>query len=136
MTTPNNTVASSTAASGPSEMATWVRNWVHYDNLASGLNKQTLNARKTRDEYESRIISALKRSNMAGAVIQVAGARLTLAEDTEACRLTLGKLEEVSKKYFETRGGADETDAFMRFFRKHRGTDTTEKLKKTVSTTR
>jgi hypothetical protein len=113
------------------EIGTWVRNWVHYDNLASNLNKQTINARKMRDTYEQQIIGALKRSNMENAIIKVAGAQLSLSHEKSQHPLTLSRIEEITHKYFELRGGQDETEAFMKFLRKNRGTDDSIRLKKT-----
>uniref|UniRef100_A0A6C0IE60 Uncharacterized protein n=1 Tax=viral metagenome TaxID=1070528 RepID=A0A6C0IE60_9ZZZZ len=113
------------------EIGTWVRNWVHYDNLASNLNKQTTNARKMRDTYEQQIISGLKRSNMENAIIKVAGAQLSLSHEKSQHPLTLSRIEEITHKYFELRGGQDETEAYMKFLRKNRGTDDSIRLKKT-----
>jgi len=115
------------------EIGTWVRNWVHYDNLAGTLNKQTSNARKMRDNYEQQIISALRRNNMENAVIKVSGGQLTLSHEKTSASLTLGRIEEIAQKYFELRGGQDETEAFMRFLRKNRGTEETIRLKKSMA---
>jgi hypothetical protein len=115
------------------EIATWVRNWVHYDNLTSSLSKQTTNARKMRDSYEDQIISGLRRSHMENAVIKVAGGQITLSHEKTSAALSLGRIEEITRKYFELRGTGDETEAFMRFLRKNRGTEDSVKLKKTMA---
>lgn len=114
------------------EMATWVRNWVHYDNLAGNLNKQVANARKMRDNYEQQIIGTLQRNHMENAVIKVTGGQITLAHDKTSASLTLSRIEDIAQKYFTLRGTTDETEAFMRFLRKNRGTEENLRLKKTV----
>lgn len=117
------------------EVATWVRNWVHYDNLAGNLNKQVTNARKMRETYETQIISALQRNHMENAVIKVSGGQITLSHEKNSAALTLSRIEEIAQKYFALRSassGTDESEAFMRFLRKNRGTEETLRLKKTV----
>lgn len=115
------------------EIATWVRNWVHYDNLTTSLSKQTTNARKMRDSYEDQIIGALRRNHMENAVIKVSGGQLSLSHEKTSASLTLGRIEEIAQKYFELRGGQDESEAFMRFLRKNRGTEESIRLKKTMN---
>lgn len=115
------------------EIATWVRNWVHYDNLSSSLSKQTTNARKMRDTYEDQIISGLRRSHMENAVIKVAGGQITLSHEKTSAALSLGRIEEITRKYFELRGTGDETEAYMRFLRKNRGTEDSVRLKKSMN---
>ena len=114
------------------DIATWVRNLVHYDNLAGNLNKQVTNARKMRETYEGQIVSALQRNHMENAVIKVTGGQITLSHEKTSAALTLGRIEDVAQKYFALRGGTDETEAFMRFLRKNRGTEESLRLKKTV----
>ena len=72
-----------------------VRNWVHYDNLAVGLYRQTINARKVRDEFETKILASLRSSNMENAVIQIAGGRLVVQEERHNQPLTLARIEEL-----------------------------------------
>jgi hypothetical protein len=84
-----------------------------------------------RDTYEQQIISGLKRSNMENAIIKVAGAQLSLSHEKSQHPLTLSRIEEITHKYFELRGGQDETEAYMKFLRKNRGTDDSIRLKKT-----
>lgn len=114
------------------DVATWVRNWVHYDNLAGSLNKQVLQARKMRESYETQIIATLQRTHMENAVIKVSGGQITLAHEKTSAALTLSRIEDIAQKYFALRGGTDESEAFMRFLRKHRGTEESLRLKKTV----
>lgn len=115
------------------EIATWVRNWVHYDNLTTSLSKQTTNARKMRESYEYQIIAALRRNHMENAVIKVSGGQISLSHEKTSTSLTLGRIEEIAQKYFELRGGGDESEAFMRFLRKNRGTEESIRLKKTIN---
>jgi len=114
------------------EVATWVRNWVHYDNLATTLSKQASNARKMRETHENQIISSLRRNHMENAVIKVSGGQITMSHEKTTAALTLGRIEEIAQKYFELRGSTDETEAFMRFLRKNRGTEESIRLKKTL----
>ena len=85
-----------------------------------------------RETYESQIVSALQRNHMENAVIKVTGGQITLAHEKTSAALTLGRIEDIAQKYFALRGGTDETEAFMRFLRKNRGTEESLRLKKTV----
>jgi hypothetical protein len=118
-----------------SELGNWVRNWVHYDNLALGLNRQTANARKLRDEYEGKIIGHLQSNSMENAVIQIAGGRLTVNEERHSQPLTLTRLEEILRGYYASKGATgpmDETADIMKYLRKQRGFETSKRLKKTT----
>ena len=116
------------------QLGNWVRNYVHYDNLASSLQKQLQNARKVKDDFETKIISTLEASNMSNAVIQIAGGKLTLAEEKHANALTLTRLEELLHNYYKSQGrqSTDETTDIMKYIKAERGSDTTKKLKKSV----
>lgn len=116
------------------QLGNWVRNYVHYDNLASSLSKQLQNARKVKDDFESKIISSLEANNMSNAVIQIAGGKLTLAEEKHANALTLTRLEELLHNYYKSQGrqSTDETIDIMKYIKAERGSDTTKKLKKSV----
>lgn len=118
-----------------SDMANWVRNWVHYDNLALGLNRQATNARRLREDYETKIIGNLQSNSMENAVIQIAGGRLTVNEERHSQPLTLTRLEEILRGYYANKGATgplDETAEIMKFLRKQRGFEITKKLKKTT----
>lgn len=116
------------------QLGNWVRNYVHYDNLSSSLNKQLQNARKVKDEFESKIIQALETNNMSNAIIQIAGGKLSLGEEKHAHSLTLTRVEELLHGYYKSQGreATDETIAIMKYIRAERGSDTTKKLKKTT----
>lgn len=112
------------------ELAFWVRNWVHYDSLASGLYRQTINARRVREEFESKILNSLKASNMENAVIQIAGGRLVIHEERHNQPLTLGRIEDLLHSYFVSKNLPDETQNMMKHFRKQREYEVHKKLKK------
>lgn len=115
------------------ELAFLIRNWVHYDNLATTHYRQTSNARKIRDEFESKILTGLRASNMENAVIQIAGGRLAVHEERHNQPLTLGRMEELLHGYFQSKPGvADDTQNIMKFMRKQRGYEVVKKLKKHV----
>jgi hypothetical protein len=122
---------------GPhSDLTTWVRNYVHYDNLAGAYGKQATGARKLRDEFESKIITNLRANSMDNAVIQISGARLQVTEDKNAPSMTLPRLESYLHKYFAGKGnGIDETESILRFIRMQRANDTQAiaRLKRTVA---
>lgn len=115
------------------DLGVWVRNWVHYDNLANSLYRQCSNARKVREDFESRIQEALRQANMENAVIQITGGKLVLADERHAQPLTLSRLEEILHSYYQSKGVSaqqDETVAILRYLKKQRGYEITKKLKK------
>ena len=112
------------------ELGFWVRNWVHYDNLATSLYRQTANSRKVRDEFETKILQTLRTSNMENAVIQIAGGRLLVHEERHNQPLTLQRMEELLHAYFVNQHTPDETQNILKFIRKQRGFEITKKLKK------
>jgi len=120
------------------ELANWVRNWVHYDNLATSLSKQTTNSRRVRDEFEGRILQQLKVNNMENAVIQIQGGRLTVAEEKHNQPLTYARIEEAMHSYFAEKKkrfptAEDETPAILRHMKETRSVDITKRLKKQVA---
>ena len=114
------------------ELAFWVRNWVHYDNLATGLYRQTMNSRKVREEFEVKILDSLKASNMENAIIQIAGGRLVIHEERHNQPLTLGRIEDLLHGYFTSKGIPDDTQNMMKHFRKQREYEVHKKLKKHI----
>ena len=118
------------------ELGNFVRNWVHYDNLASSLSKQTQNARKVRDTFETTILDKLRVNNMENAVIQIQGGRLVVAEEKHNQPLTYTRIEEGLKAYYlekqKTSGRpvVDESASILRFLKSHREVEITKKLKK------
>lgn len=114
------------------EFAHLVRNWVHYDNLATNLNRQVQNARKLKDDFEQQIIGMLRGNKMEKAVIQIAGGRLLVAEEKHTNPLTLSRIEELLHAYYGRKptGTTDETPEIMKFLRSQRGFETNLRLKK------
>ena len=117
------------------ELGNFVRNWVHYDNLTTSLSKQTTNARKVRDDFESKILQQLHVNNMENAVIQVQGGRLLVGEERHTQPLTLARIEEGIHAYFAEqkrlgKNTVDDTPAIMRFLKTHRTVEVTKRLKK------
>ncbi len=114
------------------EFANLVRNWVHYDNLATNLNRQVQNARKLKDEFEQQIIGMLKGNKMEKAVIQIAGGRLLVGEEKHTNPLTITRIEELLHAYYGRKpvGTTDETPEIMKFLRSQRGFETNLRLKK------
>jgi hypothetical protein len=112
------------------EVGFLVRNWVHYDSLALSLYRQTTNARKVRDEFEFKILGALRSSNMENAVIQIAGGRLHVQEERHNQPLTLTRMEELLHMYFANKNMPDDTVNIMKFVKKQRGFEIQKKLRK------
>lgn len=117
------------------EFGSWVRNYVHYDNLASTYTKQATGARKLRDEYETKVIQNLRANNMQNAIIQVAGARLQYSEEKHVPALSIPRIQTYLHAYFKSKGtGLDETEAILRYIKQQKVNDTqcTACLKKTA----
>ena len=102
-------------------IGTFVRYWLHYNNLASSFYKQFGSARKVRDDYEKQIISTLQKNGMEKATIQIGGGQLNVVDKREPLPLSLTKIEELLHGYFRQRGGKDETMDVMTFIRANRG---------------
>ena len=120
------------------QIGTWVRNYIHYDNLTNTYNKQAGASRKMRDEFEDKIIANLRANNMQNAIIQVADARLQYSEEKTIPSLTMPRLELYLRSYFKQKGnGIDETDSILRYIKSQKLNDTqiVAKLKKTMNPT-
>ena len=119
---------------GNGQLATWVRNWVHYDNLAGNFSKQSTSARKMKDEYENKIIETLKAQKMENAQIQIAGAKLQICQEKSFPTLTIGRLEEYLHSYYKRKGVMlDETEQIMAYIKqqKQNNYELSTKIKKT-----
>jgi hypothetical protein len=112
------------------DVASLIRNYVHYDNLASQFYKQTQNARAVRDDYERRIIEELKKNNMQNAIIQIVGGKLKIVEEKHASQLTYKSLEESLHNYYGNKKKVDETSDLLKFIKESRTFETSFKLKK------
>ncbi len=115
---------------GSGHIGTAVRNWVHYDNLASSFYKQATSARKVRDDYEDRIVNHLKTNAMEHAIIQIGGGRMSVVEEKKPTPLTLAKLEELLHTYYRAKGGRDEAMEILNFIKANRGHEVKKCLKK------
>ncbi len=120
----------------PVDFNKWVRHYVHYDSLTKSFQTQTTNARQMKDSYEDRIIDAMEASHMKNATIQIAGGKISLAEETHPAPLTFINLEKILHEYFVAKGSRypDETDSIMKFIKEHRKQVTTQKLKREMFT--
>lgn len=116
------------------QISTFVRSWLHYDNLASSFYKQANRARQLKEEFETKILAILKSRRMENAVIQINGGRLTVGEERNPKTLSLVRIEELLHGYFEEHGGRDETTDIMNYVRANRGVDIYKKLKKSGGT--
>lgn len=112
------------------EIGILVRSYVHYDNLASGLYRQTLNARKLRDEFEGKIIEGLRSSRMENAVIQIGGGQLTVQKERHNQPLSLSRLEEFLHGYFVSVNLPDDTAKILSYIKKQRGFEVVHKLRR------
>jgi hypothetical protein len=110
-------------------IGTYVRYWLHYNNMASSFYKQFCSARKVRDEYEQQVISTLQKSGMEKATIQIGEGNLHVIDKREPHQLTLTKIEELLHGYFRQRGGKDEAKDIMTFIRANRGYSISKSLK-------
>jgi hypothetical protein len=117
----------------PGLIGSLVRNWLHYDGLASSFYRQSTRARQVRDDFESKIIDTLQRNRMENAVIQINGGHLNLVEERNPRQLTLPRIEELLRGYYARRGGKDETPEIMTYIRGNREVDTVVKLRKSTS---
>ena len=113
------------------ELVESVRHWVHFDNLAESLNKQVTNTRSMRSKFEEKIMKLLEMQGMKFAVLQIGGATLQRSTRSKSVDLSWGFLEEQLHEYFKFKGKADETPQILEFMHRHRGTKSTDYLKKT-----
>lgn len=111
-----------------------VRFWVHYDSMVSELNKQVKSARDVRNNYERQILQSLKSSNMANPVIQIAGGRITVAEEKHQQPLNYKTLETMLHQYYRQKPGSrDETADILKFLKTNRQTEVGQILKRTMT---
>jgi len=111
-------------------IANLVRNYVHYDNLAMSLHKQTNNARIVRDDFEKRIINELKNNKMENAIIQIVGGKLKIVEEKHSNPLSYKFLEEQIHNYYIEKNKTDDTRELLQYIKTHKNVETSLKLKK------
>jgi hypothetical protein len=110
-------------------IGTFVRYWLHYNNLASSFYKQYGAAKKVKDDYEKQIIGTLQQNGMEKATIQIGGGQINVIDKREPNQLSLTKIEELLHGYFRQRGGKDEALEIMTFIRGNRGYNVNKSLK-------
>jgi hypothetical protein len=113
-------------------LATMVRSWVHFDNLAATFSRQAQQARSARARWEEQILGILRSNRMTNSVIQITGGRLTVAEEKHSQPLTLQRLESLLHEYYNTKpaGSDDETMDIMSYIKNNRGHSIETRLKK------
>ena len=107
----------------------YVRNWLHYTNLASSFFKQFGAVRKIRDDYEQQIISVLRTNGMENATIQINNGRINIVDKREPNPLSLSKIQELLQSYYMHKGGKNESLEIMTFIRANRGYSVNKSLK-------
>lgn len=120
-----------TANPSPEDLATAVRQWVHFDNVAENLNKQLANIRALRNEYEAKVLELMARQNLQNTTLRVTGATLHHATRSKSTDLSWSFLEEQLHEYFRSKNVRDDTSELIAFLHRHRGGKTIEYLKKT-----
>lgn len=111
-----------------------VRGWVHYDNLASNLQKQTGNARKQRDSFEEQIQALLTQHKIPNAIIQISGGQLQVQEEKITASLTFKALQESTLSFFkghpEIQNPEKMANEFLQHIKQQRLVTTSMRLKK------
>jgi hypothetical protein len=112
-----------------------VRSYLHYDQLASNLFKQSTRARQVAGEFEQKVVGQLEQSRMEKAIIQIGGGHLNEIEEKTPHCLTLSKITSLIHGYYASRGPKvrDETEDILRYIRANRGSDIKKRLKKTMT---
>lgn len=125
-------MASTTTELKTQDLASMVRSWIHFDNLAATFSRQSQQARSARARWELQVLDYLRTNSLTNAIIQIAGGRLTVAEEKHAQPLTLQRMEALLHEYFSKKptGSTDETVAIMAFIKANRGSTTDTRLKK------
>ena len=118
-----------------SALGTLVRTWVYYDSAVNSLNRQTANARQSREKCETEIIDLLKRNHYENAILQIAGGRLSVVEERHSQSLTFKSLEEHLHAYYRQKPTMvrDETADILKFIKENRSFEVTKRLKKQMN---
>jgi hypothetical protein len=119
-------------ASNDASFPTWVRNWIHYEQLASNLYKQAIKAREVRDNYEGQILTSLENRKMLNATLQLKQGKYGFVQETHTSPLSLTNIEGMLHLYFQAKGaqGRNETGEIMAFIKQHRQQTYKYRLKK------
>jgi pyruvate-formate lyase len=116
------------------DIATNVRHYIHYSNLASNYMKQSNEARKLKNIYEDKTIQTLRANNMDNAILRITDGTLQIAEESNPPCLSMPRIRSWLNMYYKQKGnGVNETEQILRFFdlQKKQETKTTAYLKKT-----
>lgn len=111
-------------------IGTYVRYWLHYNNLASSFYKQYSAAKKIQEDYVQQIIDSLVKSRMEKAIIQINGGQISVIDKKTPHQLSLSKVQDYLHAYYKQRGGRDETKDIMLFLNANRGYTVQKVLKK------
>ena len=112
-------------------IGTYVRYWLHYNNLASSFYKQFGSARKVRDDYEKQVIGILRQKGMENATIQINGGQIKIVDKREPNPLSLTTIESLLHQFYKQNQGKDQTMEIMSFLRANRGYTINKSLKQT-----
>jgi len=117
------------------QLGNQVRSYLHYDQLASNLFKQSTRARQVAGDFEQKVIQQLEQSRMEKAVLQIGGGHLNVIEEKTPHSLTLSKITSLIHGYYASRGPKvrDETEDILRYIRANRGSEIKKRLKKTTT---
>lgn len=122
----------------PGQIGGYVRNWLHYDNLATSFYKQANRARQIKDQYEGKILDELRAKHGENTIIQINGGTLSVVEERNPKTLSLVRIEQLLHQYYHKHGATagapgtkDPTEDIMRFIKSNRGYDVAKKIKKT-----
>ena len=110
-------------------IGTYVRYWLHYNNLASSFYKQYSAAKKIQEDYVQQIIDSLVKSRMEKAIIQINGGQISVIDKKTPHQLSLSKVQDYLHAYYKQRGGRDETKDIMLFLNANRGYTVQKTLK-------
>jgi len=113
----------------PGEIGTFVRNWMHYNNLASSFYKQYCEAKQIGGDFEKKIITTLETNNIPNAIIQIGGGQLSVNQKRNAQPLSLVKIESLLNHYYQQKGGKNEVVDIMAFITANRDYSTVKYIK-------
>ena len=109
-------------------LADAVRNWVHFDNLCTNLNKQMTTARNLRNKFEEQVLSLLGNTKR----LRIQGEVLEPSTRNNSVTLNWTTLEETLHKYYSDSKKPDETAALLKYLKDNRGQKSTVFLKRTA----
>lgn len=114
----------------PGEIGSFVRNWLHYNNLASSFYKQYCESKQIGGDFEKKIITTLESNKIPNAIIQIGGGQLSINQKRNAQPLSLIKIEAMLNNYYQQKGGKNETADIMAFVTANREFSTVKYIKR------